>query len=72
MCSQIMHYNYHHSRVQPFRQLLKNPHGVGTDAQVPLVRVHLVQSVNMLPHSSEARQRRPERTVDLHGCMGRV
>ena len=41
----------YHARAEPF-QLLKDPHGSSTDERVAIVRVHLVQSVNMLPHQS--------------------
>ena len=47
----------YHRDVHPFKQLVKDPHSVrakseGFEAQVPLVRVHLVQAVSMLPHQS--------------------
>ena len=49
----------YHRDVHPFKQLVKDPHSVrakaeGLEAQVPLVRVHLVQAVSMLPHQSMA------------------
>ena len=47
----------YHGDVHPFKQLVKDPYSVrakseGFEAQVPLVRVHLVQAVSMLPHQS--------------------
>lgn len=46
-----------HRDVHLFKQLVKDPHSVrarseGLEAQVPQVRVHLVQTVSMLPHQS--------------------
>ena len=46
----------YHPEVQPFKQLAKDPHGNRDKnehvACVPMVRVHLVQTVSMLPHQS--------------------
>ena len=47
----------YHRDVHSFKQLVKDPHSVrakseGFEAQVPLVRVHLVQVVSMMPHQS--------------------
>ena len=57
VCRQLGIITYH-PVVQPFKQLVRYPHGNrggGTDesvAQVPMVRVLLVQAVRMLPHQS--------------------
>jgi len=59
----------YHRDVHPLQQLVKDPHSVrakseGLEAQVPLVRVHLVQTLNMLPHQSMGV------TVRLDGSCG--
>jgi len=61
----------YHRDVHPLQQLVKDPHtcsvrakSEGLEAQVPLVRVHLVQTVNMLPHQSMGV------TVRLDGSCG--
>ena len=59
----------YHRDVHPFKQLVKDPHTVrakseGLEAQVPLVRVHLVQTMSMLPHQSMGV------TVRLDGSYG--